>query len=106
MTTLNELKSQIDQGAQAQLVLLHPVNMPYQHGTITIHTGVRILISHCPAGYNWKLDYVTEAPARVLTYATKHDWNFGPDWEAFLKRIEGIQTTSDQWERLPTDAAQ
>ncbi len=103
MARLTDLKPQIDQGVQAQLVLLHPVNLPYPHGIVQIRNGVRILVSRAPEGYNWKLDYVIEAPPGEYSYAAKHDWNFGPDWSTFLKRIEGVQTTSDQWELLPQE---
>jgi hypothetical protein len=89
VATLQDLKQQIEEGATATLQLVSPLYINER----MIDAGVHVLISHNNKGYTWALDRVTVG----YPPACSHHYQFGPDWEKLLERIQGPQTESDQW---------
>ena len=89
MVALQDLKQQIDEGATATLQLVSPLYINER----MIDAGVHVLISRNNKGYTWALDKITVG----YPPACSHHYQFGPDWEKFLARIQGPQTGSDLW---------
>lgn len=93
MSTLEACKERIDGGEVAELELRRPIRIDtnfYDGTVITIHRDAN-------KDYVWSLYRLVMGNIGIHMRREP----CGPDWAAFLLRIEGVQTEASDWTTRP-----